>query len=182
MRKRLIIAGVIVICIAAFIYWGTGFIYDVARARSADEREVLAAQIEKTQKELENRPQIDDTLQYQLEELQAQLEYESTELPDDIYIPGFIDTMLTIAEENAITIVPLRTTDWSSTSSGFEEYQVQVLVAGEIDAIENFITTLENGDIGSVVTAGLQLNGDGIGDKEEPSQAEGALIVSMYRR
>jgi len=117
-----------------------------------------------------------------LEELQAQLEYESTELPDDIYIPGFIDTMLTIAEENAITIVPLRTTDWSSTSSGFEEYQVQVLVAGEIDAIENFITTLENGDIGSVVTAGLQLNSDGIGDKEEPSQAEGALIVSMYRR
>jgi imidazole glycerol phosphate synthase subunit HisF len=32
-------------------------------------------------------------------------------------------------------------------------YQIQVLATGELDNIENFITTLENGDIESVVTA-----------------------------
>ena len=182
MRNRIIIAGVIIVFLAAFIFWGTGFIYDVTWARSSNEREDLATQIENAKAALEKVPEIDSTLQYQLEELQSQLEYEMTVLPADIYIPGFIETMLTIADDNGITIVPLRTIDWSAASGGYEKYQVQVLVTGDANNIAGFITTLENGDINSVVTTSLKLDGDDIGDKDHPSAAQGTLTIAMYRR
>jgi hypothetical protein len=64
MRKRIIIAGVIIAFLAVFLWWGTGFVYDITWARSAEERDALTTQIEKTQKEIENHPEMDPTLQY----------------------------------------------------------------------------------------------------------------------
>lgn len=182
MAKRIIIAGAIVVFIGAFLFWGTGFIYDMAWARSTPERETLVNEIENTQRILDSRAEIDNTLQYQLEELQSQLDYELTELPDNIYIPGLIDEMLSLAEGTGISIVPLRTTDWTKTEGGYQVYQIQVLVEGEVDSITDYITRLEHGGVSSIVTTSLQLNGDSIGDTEQPSEAKGTLIVAVYGR
>jgi Tfp pilus assembly protein PilO len=183
MYKRLAITGTFVALLSAYIFWGTDFIYSLAWSQSSPERANLTEELENAKKKLDYRIVVDESLAQKLTEARDALKAETEIIPKSIEIEELIHDMLSLADENRINIVPLRTTTWTDALiGGYSRYQIQLQVGGNADDIMDFITGLESGDIYPVVTANLQLNGEAIGHDGQSAAVEGVLIVSVYTR
>ena len=91
--KRIIAAVAVVVLVGAFMYWGTGLIYDLARGQSSEELEALISEIENNKKVLENRTAIDYSLEQQVKDTEYELELELEEFPEDVDIPELVNEM-----------------------------------------------------------------------------------------
>lgn len=181
--KKIGAAVAVVVLVGAFMYWGTGFIYDLTRGQSSEEREALITEIENNQKILESRTEIDYSLEQQVKDAEYELDLKLEEFPEDVDIPELVNEMLKLADENSITIIPLRTTSWAAAPrSGYQVYRFQIQVNGNVDDILSFITDVENSNVSSAVTTSLQLSSESIGDAGQSWAARSTLTVSVYRR
>ena len=183
MYKRFALIGIFIALISAYIFWGTDFIYSLAWNQSSPERANLTKELENAKKKLDDRIVVDESLRQKLAEARDELEAETEIIPKSIEIEELIHDMLSLADENGIYIVPLRTTTWTEAFvGGYSRYQIQIQVGGNADDIMDFITGLESGEIYPVITANLQLNGEAIGPAGQPASVNGVLIVSVYTR
>lgn len=183
MYKRFAIIGAFIALLSAYIFWGTDLIYSLAWSQSSLERASLTEELENAKEKLDDRIVVDESLAQKLAEAREELKTETEIIPKSIEIEELIHDILSLADENEVNIVPLRTTTWTDdVIGGYSRYQIQLQIGGNADDIMDFITGLESGEIYPVIAANLQLNGEAIGHAGQSAAANGVLIVSVYTR
>ena len=201
MYKRILAAAIIILIAFVYVQWGMDYIYAYEWGKTAPDRESLVNEIENTKKIVNQPVNFDPTLSQKLVELQGQVGLEKEKFPADIYITDVVDELLHLAQDAGIQIIPLRNGEWSKASEkGYEKYQIQLIVAGDIDDITGFVDQVESRMLYSINVESLEMSGDSIGiegaaavadnttvedtgdDTIVPGAAEGYVTVTVYRR
>ena len=183
MYKRFVIIGAFIALLCAYIFWGTDFIYSLAWNQSSPERTILTKELENAKKKMDDRIAVDESLAQKIARASEELKAETETIPKSIQIEELIHDILSLADENEVNVVPLRTTTWNDALiGGYSRYQIQLQIGGNADDIMDFIMGLESGEIYPVVAANLQLSGEAIGHAGQSAPVDGVLIVSVYTR
>jgi len=201
MYKRILAAAIIILIAFAYVQWGMDYIYGYEWGKTAPDRESLVQEIANTKKIVNQPFTLDATLSQKLTQLQGQINLEKEKFPADIYVTDVVDSLLHLAQDNGIMIIPLRNGDWTKASEkGYEKYQIQLMIAGDIDDITSFVNQVESRMLYSINIENLEMNGESLapggvaavgdnvteadtGDETVvPGAVEGNITVTVYRR
>jgi Tfp pilus assembly protein PilO len=200
MYKRILAAAIIILIAFAYVQWGMDYIYAYEWGKTAPDRESLVNEIENTKKIVNQPVNSDPTLSQKLVELQGQVNLEKEKFPADIYVTDVVDELLHLAQDAGIGIIPLRNGDWSKAKEkGYEQYEIQLIVAGDIDDITGFVDQVESRMLYSINVESLEMSGESIvanaaavadnttvpdtgDDIVVPGAVEGYVTVTVYRR
>jgi Tfp pilus assembly protein PilO len=200
MYKRIFAAAIIILVAFAYVQWGMDYIYAYEWGKTAPDRETLVNEIANTRKIVNQPFTLDPALSQKVAELQAQVDREKALFPADVYITDVVDELLHLAHDAGIAIIPLRNGDWTKASlKGYEKYQIQIIVAGDIDDITGFVDRVEDTMLYSVNVVDLEIGGESMAPgvvavaeniTEEgageitvvPGAVEGSVTVTVYKR
>jgi Tfp pilus assembly protein PilO len=188
MYKRILAAVIIIIVAFAYVQWGMDYIYAYAWEKTAPDRQSLVNDVT-NMKRIVNQPvTVDQSLVQQAAELQAKIEKEAALFPvsENVDITTIVDTLLHLAQDSNIAIIPLRNGEWSKASQpNYQKYPIQLIIAGDTNDIMSFVDKVEDTMLHSIKIDSLDLGGDAItaGPSFNGTNAvEGYITVSIYGR
>jgi Tfp pilus assembly protein PilO len=186
MYKRILAAAIIILIAFAYVQWGMDYIYAYQWDKTAPDRESLANEIQNTRKIVDQPVTLDETLAQTLAELQDRVARETEKFPQSVDVTDVVNNLLHLAQDNHIEIIPLRNGDWSkSREKGYEMYQMQLIVTGDIDDIVTFVDNIEGNMLYSINIEGLNIRGESIGPAggtPEADAVEGNVTVTIFKR
>jgi Tfp pilus assembly protein PilO len=186
MYKRILAAAIIIIIAFAYVQWGMHYIYAYEWDKTAPGRDQLTTAIQNTRKIVEQPVNIDDGLSRRLIDLQNLVNLEQDKFPADVDITDVVDSLLHLAQDTGIEIVPLRNGEWTDArEKGYLMYQIQLLITGDADSVANFIDEVESKLLYSLNIDKMEMKGNSIGpagEGEDTYAVDGYITVTIYRR
>ena len=154
MKGKLLVIPLIVVLLVVYAYFGMGYL------KQRDEQEGLASQITEVTQLLREVPQPAQDLEQRLEAARAGLAAEQSLLPGKINSTEIIDIVLRLADECGVKAIPLTTERWSAVKIGEYSYSVfrlDVVVQGYFSELVDFLGTLENGELETLIVEDLSV-------------------------
>jgi Tfp pilus assembly protein PilO len=185
--KRILAATIIILIAFAYVQWGMDYIYAYEWDKTAPDRESLNNEIQNTVKIIGQPEVFDDGLSQKLADLKSQIDRERNKFPDSVSITDVVNDLLYLAKDTGIQIIPLRNGDWSNApEKGYQEYQIQLSVEGDIDAIVSFVNQAETTMLYSIsietMDVSWQAADPDTGDTVESDSVKGNITVTIYKR
>jgi Tfp pilus assembly protein PilO len=186
MYKRILAAAIIILIAFAYVQWGMDYIYAYEWDKTAPDRASLVNDIANTRKIIGQPVDFDETLTQKLADLQDRVARETEKFPQSVDITDVVNSLLQLAQDTGIEIIPLRNGDWSkSREQGYAVYQIQLIVAGDIDDIVTFVDNVEDNMLYSINIEALDVKGESIGSAGGTAGAnavEGFITITVYKR
>lgn len=188
MYKRILAAAIIIIIAFAYVQWGMDYIYAYEWDKTAPDRLSLVTDVTNLKKITNKTVTVDETLAQKLVDLQGQVDKETELFPamDTVDITAAVDDLLHLAQDTGIGIIPLRNGDWSNSyEPGYQMYQIQLLISGDVDDIMNFVDKVEDTMLYSVTIGDLEMRGKSIGSAASDNgtgDVDGYITITVYAR
>jgi Tfp pilus assembly protein PilO len=184
--KRILAAAIIIFIAFAYVQWGMDYIYAYEWDKTAEVRDSLANQIQNTKKIIDQPVVFDESLTQKLGDLKSQIDLEKSKFPNSVYITDVVNDLLHLAVDTGIEIIPLHNGDWANApKKGYQMYQIQLLVQGDIDNILNFVDQVERTMLYSINIEDLSVKGKAIGPDDstaaESQSVQGYITVTVYK-
>jgi len=184
--KRILAAAIIILIAFAYVQWGMDYIYAYEWDKTAPDRQSLVNDVANMKKIVSKPVTVDETLVLKAAELQAQVDSERELFPASVDITDVIDQLLHLAEDTGIGIIPLRNGEWTDArEDGYQEYQTQLIITGDIDDIVSFVNKVEGTMLHSVKVERMEMSGDSIGpvvSVNGTGAVDGNITITVYAR
>jgi len=182
LKNRIVIAAAIIALLATFILWGVDFIEDIYRNSANQQRDSIVQEIDAVNMSIEQIPEPEEGLDIKLAEIEEELNKEKQIIPDSMDGATIVDTILKLAESCNVTVTPMSTHNWSSESTHYLVYTVNIIVEGNYRNVEDFIDRLENDVYDNLAILSLGISGDQSTEDEEPEPINANLRIGVYTR
>jgi Tfp pilus assembly protein PilO len=184
--KRILAATIIILIAVAYVQWGMDYIYAYEWDKTAPDRQSLVNDVANMKKIVSKPVTVDETLVQKAAALQAQVKSETELFPASVDITGVVDQLLHLAKDTGIGIIPLRNGEWTdSREDGYQEYQIQLLITGDIDDIVSFVNKVEGTMLNSLRIDSLDMSGDSIlpaATDNGTGAVDGNITITVYAR
>ena len=153
MRRRLIIAFIIIVLLVAYGLLGIDY------TKQRKEHETLAVSVADMTQKLQQIPTPPQNLEQRLAVAEASLAATQSAFPTKPNSTQIINRILKLADEYQVKAIPLATQQWSSekTGKGYLAFGLQLTVQGRFEQFVNFMNKLENGEFDTLVIEDLSV-------------------------
>jgi Tfp pilus assembly protein PilO len=184
--KRILAAVIIILIAFMYVQWGMDYIYAYEWDKTSPDRQSLVNDVANMKKIISKPVTIDETLVQKAADLQAQVDRETELIPASVDITDVIDQLLHLAKDTGISIIPLRDGEWTDArEDGYQQYQIQLIITGDIDDIVSFVNKVEGTMLNSLRIDSLDVRGDSIlpvASANGTGTVDGNIIITVYAR
>jgi Tfp pilus assembly protein PilO len=178
LKSKLIITFLIIAIVALLAVY---YFLEMDYLRKCQGHEALAAQINGATQTLAQTPEPPQDLEQRLAAAEASLAAVQVDFPRDLNSTQVINSILKLADECQVRVIPLATRPWSleSIGEGYHVLRINMVIRGSFSQLVSFVSQLESGEFGTIVVEHLSVKG-GTGPAVETIPVTAYLDLAIY--
>jgi len=153
-KAKLIITLLVIILFVSGIYFGMSYL------REQGKHKVLYSQITDITQTLEQIPESPQGMEQRLAAAQAGLFAVQNDFPGKVNSTHIINTILKLAENSNIRIIPVKTQPWSIETvreHSYHVFRLDIAVEGSFPRLMTFVSQLEDGEFQTLILEDLSV-------------------------